>query len=178
MIMKYSLKDVKRFWSKVAPDFMGCWEWQGGYDGHNYGKFWAQGHKNLRANRVAYEIVYGPIPNGLEVCHTCDNPRCVRPDHLFIATHAGNMSDASRKGRMPGSVSSPVRAGENHWMRRYPERIPRGSRRGHAKISEADVLQIRKLSETTPQHEIAILFGIAQSTVSRLLKGFTWNHVK
>jgi hypothetical protein len=94
----------QRFWEKVRRvDGDGCWEWTAGVDGAGYPQlFNAPGKKPLRAHRFSYEINVGPIPEGMYVCHNCDNPRCVRPDHLFIGTHQDNIRDAKEKGRMRG----------------------------------------------------------------------------
>lgn len=92
---------VERFWSKV--DRSGdCWEWQASRSTHGYGFFGRDG-KVLYAHRVSYEITNGLIPKGpkrLHVCHHCDNPPCVRPDHLFLGTASDNLNDAYRKGRI------------------------------------------------------------------------------
>lgn len=78
-----------------------CWVWAGAPNGNGYGRFCWDGTHTL-AHRYAWELTYGPIPRGLYVCHDCDNPPCVRPDHLFLGTPRDNMQDAVRKGRFDG----------------------------------------------------------------------------
>lgn len=87
---------VLRFFRRVGG--AGCWEFQGAKR-HPYGykKF-----SGKQAHRVMWELVYGPIPAGLFVLHHCDNPACVRPDHLFLGTIADNARDMRQKGRHPG----------------------------------------------------------------------------
>jgi hypothetical protein len=96
--MRFSLED--RFWSKVAKGD-GCWEWQGhrsrGYGELQIGRRGAQ--RKTLAHRISWEMHNGPIPVGLEVCHRCDNPPCVRPDHLFLGTQIDNANDMWSKGR-------------------------------------------------------------------------------
>lgn len=72
-----------------------CWIWMGSLGTNGYGQFGGK-----RAHRIAYETANGPLPAGLYVCHRCDNPRCVRPEHLFLGTQRDNIHDAMRKGRM------------------------------------------------------------------------------
>lgn len=90
------LKD--RFWSKVQKTD-GCWEWTGSRRPKGYGVFAVNGARRESAHRVAYALFIGPISAGFFVCHRCDNPRCVRPDHLFLGTQADNMRDMHAKGR-------------------------------------------------------------------------------
>lgn len=87
-----------RFWSKVdfsTPD--DCWRWTGGYR-HEYGQFHLEG-RNAYAHRVAAMLVHGDLPDDAVVLHRCDNPACVRPDHLAVGTQADNIGDMADKGR-------------------------------------------------------------------------------
>jgi len=139
----------ERFWSKVRKGD-GCWEWQASLKG-GYGQF---GHGGL-AHRVSWEMTRGPIPNGLYVCHRCDNRRCVNPDHLFLGTQRDNMSDAARKGR-----------------------TAKGERQGHAKLTAAAVAEIRSLHLAgVRQKEIAALFGLAKGHTNRIVHRAAWAHV-
>jgi len=112
-----------------------CWVWGRTCWVKGYGRV-----GDLRAHRVMWAIVNGPIPDGLQVLHHCDNPPCVRPDHLFLGTQLDNMRDMIAKGRkvtVRGDAHPSKRpeyraamSGENHWTRRHPERIARGDRHG------------------------------------------------
>jgi hypothetical protein len=86
---------VKQFWSRIKRG-PGCWEWQRGRKG--YGQVWLEG-KKWYAHRLAYTLCRGEIPPGKSICHTCDNPRCVRPSHLWLGSQTDNMRDMGRKGR-------------------------------------------------------------------------------
>lgn len=96
-----------RFWNKV--DKTGdCWLWTGATkDGFPYGIICppggtGKGRPPIRAHRLSWEMAHGPIPRGMVVCHKCDQPRCVRPEHLFLGTQGDNVRDAAEKGRLSG----------------------------------------------------------------------------
>lgn len=102
----------RRFFAKVAKHPSGCWLWSGATSGtgaHKYG--WVTFNKRqYKAHRLAWMLLIGEIPHGMSVCHKCDVPLCVNPDHLFLGTHAENMKDMHRKGRLKRSIEQPVRS--------------------------------------------------------------------
>lgn len=143
---------AEEFWMRV--DTSGdCWEWPS-INGAGYGQVWFD--KKIRlAHRVAWELTHGPIKNdgsyhGICVCHRCDNPRCVRPDHLFLGTHKENLSDAGRKGRMRGLTGV---KGEQH---------PK------SKLTDAQRAEIRSLRGREKQGLTARRFGVSQACISSI----------
>ena len=92
---------MQRFMDNVAMA-PGCWEWHGPMSECNYGRFFYKG-RNWKAHRVAYELMVGPIPEGMFILHSCDNPKCVNPLHLRPGTAADNMADAKSKGHLQGN---------------------------------------------------------------------------
>lgn len=129
----------------------GCLLWLGGVNKDGYGQF-AIRRRQHGAHTVALMATKGPIPKGMFVCHRCDVRSCINPEHLFLGTHADNMADRDAKGR-----------------------AARGERNAGAKISAADVLEIRRSPESN--QAAAIRYGIAESTVSFIRTRRTWRHL-
>ena len=140
---------IERFWTKVSKSD-GCWEWQAARDRDGYGQFGVF-RRQTKAHRFSWEITNGPIPPGMIVCHTCDNPSCVRPDHLFVGTHQDNQRDKWNKGRA------------NH----------------HRILTEPDVIEIRELHDGGMSHrQIALRKGVSKPTICGIVKRRQWRHVK
>lgn len=99
---------AERFWAKVRKTD-GCWEWMGARRGKGYGQFYLNG-RTQHAHRVAWELVHGPIPPGMQALHRCDNPPCVRPADLFLGTNHDNVLDRHSKGRTKISPQARARA--------------------------------------------------------------------
>jgi hypothetical protein len=104
---------VERFWEKV--DRSGdCWVWVAGRSTRRYGQFWSGGRR-VPAHRFSYELHFGPITDPrLDVCHTCDNPPCVRPDHLWLGTPSENALDMVAKGRQNNAESAKTHCPKGH----------------------------------------------------------------
>lgn len=120
-----------RLFDKLAQRDSGCIEFVGAQAGRGYGVINEGGDRGrcLLAHRVAWELANGPIPPGLDICHTCDNPPCCNPDHLFLGTRRDNMQDAKAKGR---AVAPPVQSGETHNKAWVTDAVVRECREQHA----------------------------------------------
>jgi len=154
---------IARFWAKVDrsnPD--GCWLWTAYCDKRGYGAFGLAAGKTVFAHRFMWEITYGPVPPGLNVCHHCDNPPCCRPDHLFTGTQRENLADMSRKGRR-----------ESPWLRRP------GESNVNVSLTEAEVRAIRAAYAAggISQQALAERYGVSQVSVSRVIRHETWTHL-
>lgn len=152
-------KSIRLFWSRVRKTD-GCWLWLGHLI-KGYGSFHTP-TKRHTAHRLAYELLVGPIPDGLYLCHRCDNRKCVNPAHLFIGTHQDNMRDMRSKGRSKHSF----------WGRDTAS----GSKNNRAKLSEPDVVAIRNSAMTN--REVADAYRLDMSTVHDLRARHTWRHVE
>lgn len=165
-----------RFWQRV--DKTGdCWIWTGAKIKFGYGvirRNSSEGGAQQKTHRVSWELHNGPIPQGLMVLHRCDNPPCVRPDHLFLGTGLDNVADREAKGR--------TAKGDNSGARLHPERhahLP-GELSAQAKLTNDDVLQItaRYKSGSATQRQLASEYGIGQAQISRILLGKRWRHLE
>lgn len=144
------------FWKHVdslaGPE--ACWPWIHSTNSHGYGTV-GRGGTQYMAHRVAYQLSHGDIPKGMYVLHRCDNRPCCNPIHLFLGTHADNMADMKTKGRARGGN----RPGEAN---------------SRAKLTAAQVREIRQRLSTEPQMALAREFGVSQTTISRILSGKRW----
>lgn len=162
---------VDRFMEKVSKDAAtGCWNWIGAKRRKGYGAVNEGGGrgKGRQAHRVAYELFVGPIPegegfHGTCVCHRCDNPACVNPEHLFLGTVADNNRDMWGKGR---GKSSPPR-------HRLPEWSRRGEEHHNAKVTAAQVAEIRSSNDSL--RALAERFGVSKSAVHAIRIGKNWS---
>jgi len=142
------------FWNKIKKTD-GCWEWQGKRRDDGRGVLMWKGKKDFRAHRLAYMLTYGPIPEGLDICHSCDNPPCCRPDHLFAGTRLENVRDAIAKGR-----------------------AVRGERVGNSKLGERQVREIRDMRRSgTRIQAIATAYGVSQSLIHKIVHRKRWRHL-
>lgn len=168
---------IASFWALTIPEpNTGCWLWLGTEGPRGYGRLSFCGRRQ-RANRCAWEITRGPIADGLFVCHRCDQPSCVNPDHLFLGTHQDNMSDMARKGRGRGCNPNP-RRGDAHHARARPEVVARGERSGSAKVTSAMVLALRaRRAQGQTFLRIATEMGLPMNLVRCAAIGRTWAHL-
>ncbi len=160
-----------RFWAKVDKTSE-CWLWTAGVDKDGYGRIWVNAERRaVHANIIAWELTNGPVPDGLCVCHRCDNPRCVKPTHLFLGTIADNTEDARIKGRLATS--------DRNGMRVHPESTLRGEANPNSKLRTCDVKEIFRLYNTgkVRQVDLAKQFGVTQTAISGILLGRGWKHV-
>lgn len=137
----------ERFWEKVEKTD-GCWVWKGGYNADGYGAF--TDGKKTGAHRFSWVLANGEIPAGLQVCHKCDNPPCVRPDHLFLGTNQENVDDAYAKG--------------HYYGRRH--RYGQGLSAEAIRDVTPKVLELKRQGLSQPR--IAAELGLSRETVQRI----------
>ena len=155
-----------RFWEKVNRDGpvhrtlgTACWLWTGATNHKGYGQlFERETRKHLMTHRLSYEMAFGPSPDGRFVCHRCDTPRCVRPDHLWLGSAADNTADMVAKGRRVHVV---------------------GEGFGYEKLTEQGVRELRSLYAAGAGSfaELAERFRVAKSTARQAINRDTWAHV-
>jgi len=139
------------FKNSIEDADTGCLVWQGRINKvGGYGRIGYR-YRQWRTHRLAYVLLLGPIPEGKELLHSCDNPRCINPLHLRAGTHAENILEAYRKGR---------------------KSVPRGPAHPRFKLTEEQVDEVMQSSESAPL--IAARFGVSKHTVYKLRKGITW----
>lgn len=125
-----------------------CWIWKGATNRRGYGKICFKGNKTAGAHRVSYELFTGEIPEDKYVCHSCDNPRCVNPDHLWVGSAQDNKMDQINKGR------------------------------GSRKLTESDVIEIRNLSDKgLGSQRLAYLYRVTCGLISNIIKRRIWKHI-
>ncbi len=135
----------------------GCREWKKHCNNYGYGKLTVSG-RGVYAHRLSYELCYGPIPQGMDLMHKCDNPRCINPEHLSVGTRSDNMKDCSQKGRA-----------------RIPRNSLCGEDNGSAKLRREDISLIKCLLENGwKQQAIADHFGVSQAQISNIKCGRAW----
>lgn len=152
---KLQTATVADFWGQAVKRPSGCWEWAGRGLPKGCGRFQID-KKEWLAHRFSYFLAHGPIPEGLCVCHKCDNPKCVNPDHLFLGTNADNIADMRKK-----------------------DRHTRGEKVAWARLCDGDVKEIR--SKYNPYivtaGQLAKEYGVNEKTIRRIVQGKTWKHL-
>lgn len=169
MRVDYTPSTIIRFWAKVRKTDT-CWLWAGYTTASGYGmlKVRINGHVyQVLAHRIAYELAFGLIAEGRFICHHCDTPPCVRPDHLFDGTPADNSRDMARKGRQRNGAQI------------CPERQARGERINTAQLTAASVVEIRQMyaAGSWTQYTLAAHFGVSQTAIGDILRRKTWRHI-
>lgn len=137
----------------------GCLIWDHGKDGYGRAFVNLPGKPGATTARIVWEQNKGPIPEGMCVCHTCDNRSCVNPEHLWLGTVADNNADMSSKGRVG---------------------ISRGEANGNAKLTEEQVREIRKryAEGGVAQWDLAVEYGVSSTPISYAIRGRNWKHVR
>lgn len=148
-------KTLMERWSAYVTRGAGCWEWSGYKDPNGYGRL-SIDNRPILAHRVSWEIHRGPLTSADHICHRCDNPSCVRPEHLFLGDHAANMADKMAKKRHRYGVS-------------------RGEAHGCSKLTIEQVHEIRAAEGTVS--DIARRFQMSRTQVRDIRERRSWRYV-
>jgi hypothetical protein len=181
--------DMPRFWAKVDfngplpehhPQLGPCWLWTAGTNEDGYGIVFFNGRPR-KAHRLSYELTYGPIPDGLLVCHECDRRICIRPSHFRLGKDRDNNHDMIRKGRAVHVAHS---FGDDHWTNQHPGASPiigtKGEANPGAKLTEDAVRDIRRryAAGDVSQMALAKEYGVSQYVILVCVQRRTWKHVE
>lgn len=149
------LEQLKKNYESKVVKKDGCWDWNGVKDKDGYGQVPSGYHKQGKAHRISWMLHKGEIPEGLIICHHCDNPKCTNPDHLFLGEKKDNNADKEKKGR--GAKGSKIKT---------------------AKLNEESIVLIRKLLKIgVKSRRVAKDFGVSPSQICAINKGKSWKHV-
>lgn len=154
---KHYVDDKDRITRNIVIDQKtGCWEWQRCKATNGYGQVW-MGGRIEQAHRLAWSLFVGPITEGLNVLHRCDNRACCNPDHLFLGTQQDNLNDMKKKGR---------------------QHRPVGESNGKARLTECDVVWIhRQIALGVKQADISEALGVTNQAVSKINVGKSWAYL-
>lgn len=170
-----TVQEATRFWTKIhiaGPNE--CWLWHQRTDKKGYGSYAISRYPKVRlliASRVAYALHYGVDPLELDVLHTCDNPPCCNPAHLFPGTNQNNIEDRISKGRSA--------TGDKHWSHKKPELVSKGESHGMSSLSEYQAREIlsRYDGKRGSIRRLAQEYGVCAATVGYLVSRKTWKHL-
>lgn len=154
-LINYDEKKIKSIKNNIKINNKGCWLWQKGKDKDGYGTCGYKG-KTIRTHRLVYSLINGEIPKGKYICHSCDQPSCCNPDHLFLGDASKNSKDMTNKGRQS-----------------------KGLKRWSCKLTIDDVLEIRKIRDEKKLSylQISKKFNVAREHIYKIIKRKVWKHV-
>ncbi len=153
-----SPSDIERYWSKVNKTDS-CWLWTAAIQQKGYGTLMCDKERHS-VHRISWTLHNGQIPHGCFVCHKCDVPNCVNPEHLFLGDNTDNMQDASKKGRL-----------------KKPDNFGKWGTNGRSKLTASAVLEIKSLRGIISQRQIAYLYNMSKPAINHVLRGRVWGYV-